>query len=106
MLERVRDKQAKRKAEEETSTLRPSKAACEREERMASVRLKAYWACYPLTMSTAVPEGCEAGKDITGQAHISAPRKQGSNDRKQLLETLRSTIKDKGQAEAMRKESP
>ena len=103
MLQRIRDKQAKRKVEIEASTHRPNKALCEREERMANVQLKVYWACFPLTASPTVLESCEARRDITGQADIVAPRKQGCNDRKQLLETLRSSIKDKGQAEAKRR---
>lgn len=37
LLERARDKQAKRKAEEDLAGHKPSKAACEREERIAEV---------------------------------------------------------------------
>lgn len=98
MLERVRDKQAKGKADEEDAIAQiPNKAVCEREERMANVQLKAYWACFPLTPSPTCLENREARLDITGQANIAAPRKR---DRKQLLETLRSSIEEKGQAEA------
>ena len=59
MLKRVRGKQAKRKAEEDEIAQRPNKAVCEREERMAEVQLKAYWACYPLHPS---PASTEAAK--------------------------------------------
>ena len=72
---------------------------------MATVQLKAYWATFPLPMSIADPEGCEASKSTTGQSHTHDPRKRGSTERKQLLETLRSTIEDKGQAEAKKKEN-
>ena len=93
MLERIRDEQAKRKAEEDAIAQRPNKSVCEREERMANVQLKAYWACFPLTPSPTCLENREARVDITGQANIVAPRKQGRYDRKQLL---RSSIEEKG----------
>ena len=87
------------------STPRPNKAVCEREERLATVQLKAYWATFPLTTSLADPEGCEANESSTGQSHSHDPRKRGSNERKQLLETLRSTIEDKGQAQAKKRKT-
>ena len=34
LIERVRDKQAKRKAEEDADLLKPTKAVCERDERI------------------------------------------------------------------------
>ena len=45
LLERVRDKHAKRKAEEDLTGHKPSKAACERKERIAEVQLKNFWTC-------------------------------------------------------------
>ena len=95
MLERVRGKQAKRKAEEDEVAQRPNKAACEREERMASVQLKAYWACYPLQPIPPCNGSSGGGANRTGQAKEDAPKKQGSVDRKQLLNTLRSSIDEK-----------
>ena len=103
MLERVRNKQTKRKAEEDAIAQRPNKAICEREERMANVQLKAYWACFPLTPSPSCPESREVRTDITGQANKVASIKQGGNDRKQLLKTLWSSIEEKGQAEAKKR---
>ena len=105
LLERIKDKQTKRKTEEETPTHRPNKVACEREERMATVQLKAYWATFPLTTSLADLEGREASESSTGQSHSHDPRKRGRNERKQLLETLRSTIEDKGQAQAKKRKT-
>ena len=58
MLKRVREKDAKRKAEENENVQRPSKAQCDREERMAKVQIKAYWACFPL------PEAGRQAEDI------------------------------------------
>ena len=48
LQKRLREKEAKRKAEEDEVAQRPTKAQCEREERMAKVQIKAFWACYPL----------------------------------------------------------
>ena len=59
--------------------------------------------CFPLATSTACLENCEATENITGRADAAAPRKQSCNDRKQPFETLRSSIKDKGQAEAKKR---
>ena len=70
---------------------------------MANVQLKAYWACFPLTPSPTSLENREAKIDITGQDNTGAPRKQGRNERKQLLESLRSSIEEKGQAEAKKR---
>ena len=70
---------------------------------MAAVQLKAYWACFPLTPSLTGLENRESRIDITGQANIATPKKQSRNDRKQLLETLRSSIEEKGQAEAKKR---
>lgn len=53
LIERVRGKQAKRKAEEDLIGYKPSKAACEREERIAEVQLKASWTCFPMTLGAA-----------------------------------------------------
>ena len=58
MLKRVRDKLAKRKVEGDEIAQRPNEAVCEREERMAEVQLKAYWACFPLHPSPASKESC------------------------------------------------
>jgi hypothetical protein len=105
LLERVTDKQAKRKAEEEASTHKPSKAACDREERIAEVQLKAYWACFPLDTSTADEECSGDAKNLPGRTEAAAPKDQSNKGRKQLLATLRSSIIEKGQAEANKKES-
>ena len=103
LLERLRDKQAKRKAEEETSTHKPSKAVCDREERIAEVQLKAYWACFPLASSTA-DEGCRGDvKNLPGRSEAAAPKDQSNKGRKQLLATRRSNIFEKGQAEAKKR---
>ena len=100
MLKRVRDKQAKMKAEEDEIAQRPNKAVCEREERMAEVQLEAYWACYPLHPSPANTESCKERASETGQDKDDGAAKHGSNTRKQLLLTLRSSIEAKGQAAA------
>ena len=100
MLERVRDKQANRKAEEEASTHKPSKAACDREERIAEVQLKAYWACFPLHTSTADVECSSGARNLPGRTEAAAPKDQSNKGRKQLLATLRSNIIEKGQAGA------
>lgn len=70
---------------------------------MANVQLKSYWTCFSLATSTACEGNCEAARDITGRADAAAPREQSSNDRKQLLATLRSSIRDKEQAEAKKR---
>ena len=105
MLERIRNKQTSRKADEEMVTHRPNTVVCEREERMAAVQLKAYWELFPLTASLAESKGSEASESPTGQTHPQDPRKQRSNERKQLLETLRPTIEDKGQAQAKKRKT-
>ena len=44
----MREKETKKRAEEDEVAQRPTKVQCEREERMAKVQIKAFWACYPL----------------------------------------------------------
>ena len=105
LLERVRDKEALRKAEEEASTHKPSKAACDREERIAEIQLRAYWACFPLDTSTADEECSGDAKNLPGRTEAAAPKDQSNKGRKQLLATLRSSIIEKGQAEAKKGKS-
>ena len=95
LLERVRDKQAKRKAEEDPTMPKPSKAVCEREERIAEVQLKTFWACFPLITST-TDESCRSeAKESLGQAEAAAPEELCSRGRKQLLARLRTSIIEK-----------
>ena len=105
LLERVRDKQAKRKAEEEASTHKPSKAACDREERIAEVQLKAYCACFPLDTSTADEECSGDARNLPGRTEAAAPKDQSNKGRKQLLATLRSSIIEKRASRSQKKES-
>ena len=48
MLKRVKEKEAKRKAEHDEYEQRPTELQCEQEERIAVDQLKAYWKCFPL----------------------------------------------------------
>ena len=74
MLERVRDKHAKRKAEEDLTMPKPIKAVCEREERIVEVQLKAFWACFP-PVTSATDGSCrsEATKSL-GEPKQLRPR--------------------------------
>ena len=103
LLERVRDKQAKRKAEEEAPTHEPSKAACDREERIAEVQLQTYWACFLMDTSSADEECSGDARNLPGRTEAAAPKDQSNHGRKQLLATLRSSIIEKGQAEAKKR---
>ena len=98
LLERVRDKQAKRKAEEDLTGYKPSKAACEREERIAEVQLKAFWTCFPLTPGTTDENRQGDAKDPTGHVEAAVPDEPCSKERKQLLARLRDSIIERDQA--------
>ena len=56
-----------------------------------------------MATNTAGDDNCEAARNITGRADATASREQSCNDRKQLLVALRSSIRDKGQAEAKKR---
>jgi hypothetical protein len=98
LLERVRDKQAKRKAEEDLIGHKPSKAACEQEERIAEVQLKAFWTCFPLTPGTTDENRQGDAKDPTGHVEAAVPDEPCSKGRKQLLARLRDSIIERDQA--------
>ena len=103
LRERVRDKQMKRKAEDDIAKHKPSKAVCEREERIAEVQLKAYWACFPLANSTDA-ERCRGEEpNPPGQLKTAEHKEQRSTGRKQLLASPRASIIEKEQAEAKRR---
>ena len=95
LVKRVRGKQAKRKSGEDADLLKPTKAVCERDERIAEVQLKAYWACFPLgsssnDASSQSDEGNAPGtnKDVA----TAAPKEQTCKGRKQLLASLKASI--------------
>ena len=72
---------------------------------MAIVQLKAYWASFPLTTSPADDERCEVSNSSVEKSCSPNPKMRVSNERKQLLESLRSTIEDKGQAQAKKRKT-
>ena len=95
LLERIRQKQTKRKAEEEPIGPKPSKAACESEERIAQVQLKAYWSCFRLTPCN-VDDVCNSNpNDPTGRVEATVPENSRGKGRKQMLENLRDSISEK-----------
>ena len=118
LLERVRGKQAKRKAEDEADEQDSVKKQCQREERIALVQLKAYWDCYPLQTGMEQlrkTRDAESSEDEliedNGQEQSSRLRPGPSNDsiqelivanvtpnRRRYLEELRECIKCKGEA--------
>ena len=76
---------------------------CEREERIAEVQLKAYWACFPLAIRTDA-ERCRGEEpNPLGQLKTAEHKEQSSTGRKQLLASLRASIIEKEQAEAKRR---
>ena len=92
-----------RQTEEDLAKHKPSKAVCEREERIAEVQLKTYWACFPLATSTDA-ERCRGEEtNPPGQFKTVEHKEQSSTGRKQLLASLRASIIEKEQAEAKRR---
>ena len=133
MLERVRAKEVKRKAENDAEEQGPTKVRCEREERIAVDQLKAYWDCFPLLANEAQPgrtqdienseeeliedDGQErrsyskpGSSDDHNQELIvqKVEAKQNANkanpDRRQYLAELRDRIKAEGEATGEKKE--
>jgi len=99
LIERVRYKQAKRKAEEDADLLKPTKAVCERDERIAEVQLKAYWACFPLgSSSDDASSQSKEGKAPGGNEDVAtaAPKEQTRKGRKQLFASLKASIVENG----------
>ena len=94
MLERVRERQNKRKAEEADDDLKPSKLVCEREERIAKVQLKAYWECFPLAGSFGSESSCNGGSVAAGPSRTDAQFKPKGTERKQLLARLKGSIEE------------
>ena len=95
LVERVRGKQAKRKAEEDADLLKPTKAVCERDERIAEVQLKAFWACFPLGSSLNEASGQSKEGKALGKVEdnaIAASKGQTCKGRKQLIANLKASI--------------
>ena len=89
MLERVRAKEAKMKAENVEKEQGPTKVRCEREERIAVVQLKAYWDCFPLPAIRTQPGQTQ------GRAHRGR--------RARTLEQLETGIKRRLESRARRR---
>ena len=100
-LKRVRGKDAKRKAEQDEVVQRPTKAQCEREDRMAEVQLKAYWACFPLPDTPNVTERMPTGT----HEHQRQVGKQAeaTGSRKDFNKALRTSIAEKVEVDAKRR---
>ena len=94
LLERVRARCDKRKAEEAEENPKPSKQACEREERIATIQLKAYWQCYPLIGNTSSNSGGNDENDAAGQTKTEVQQMHKGSERKLLLARLKGSIEE------------
>ena len=97
LVKRVRGKQAKRKSGEDADLLKPTKAVCERDERIPEVQLQAYWACFHSGSSNDAHSQTKEGKAPVKHEDvaIAAPTEQTCEGRNQLLASLKaSTVED------------
>ena len=94
ILERVRARCEKRKAEEAEERLKPSKQVCEREERIAEFQLKAYWQCYPLLGDMSSTDGGKEENDAAEQTITEVQQIHKGSERKQLLARLKGSIEE------------
>ena len=101
MLKRGRGKDAKRKAEQDEVAQRPTKAQCKREDRMAEVQLKAYWACFPLLDTLKVTERMQTGTHENQRQAENQVEAAGS--RKNFINALKSSISEKVEVDAKRR---
>ena len=101
MLKGIRVKDAKRKVEQDGVAQRPTKAQCEREDRMAEVQLEAYWACFPLQDTPIAPMMMQTGTH-ENQRQVEK-QAEATGSKKDFIKALRSSISEKVDVDAKRR---
>ena len=106
ILERVRSKEAKRKAQQDEVAQRPTKAQCEEVEggwKLEDEQLKAYWACFPLPTTAMSSDKTGADSALAAEATSNGMQGETSHTRKQLLKALNTSINEQGKVDAKRR---